>query len=169
MAEKHSAGSTPPLPPLVEPKPLKEVKTPPAPMSEDELVKAIAEAKAKKEAELQSEAKTPAETASREKHWVNPEFSAEILPAVAHAKTFEESVQGFMKAKLSPQDADDAFPQNEEATDKLPAATPEKPQTIPAMAVTPKETMAPPPKRQSNKTVEELMKLIDRAEAKTKK
>lgn len=37
--------------------------------------------------------------------------------------------------------------------------------TIPTEAVKPKETIAPPPKRNSNKTVEELMRVIDNAQA----
>lgn len=175
MAEKHSAARPPVIPPLVEPKPLKEPKTPPAPMSEDDLVQAIAQVKAKKETQTQAappEQKPITENeSSQEKHWMSPEFSAEILPAVARAKTFEESVQGFMESS-KPSDTAAAVPtEAEEKEDKLPAPTAqtEKPSTIPSMAVTPKETMAPPPKRQSNKTVEELMRVIDRAEKKMKK
>ena len=41
--------------------------------------------------------------------------------------------------------------------------------TIPPDAVKPKETIAPPPKQQSNKTVEELMKVIDQAQSGLKK
>ena len=38
--------------------------------------------------------------------------------------------------------------------------------TIPSEAVKPKETIAPPPKQSSNKTLEELMNMIDRAQNK---
>ena len=41
--------------------------------------------------------------------------------------------------------------------------------TIPVDAVKPKETIAPPPKKQSNKTVEELMRVIDQAQSGLKK
>lgn len=41
--------------------------------------------------------------------------------------------------------------------------------TIPAAAVKPKQTIAPPPKKSNNKTVEELMKVIDQAQSGLKK
>lgn len=40
--------------------------------------------------------------------------------------------------------------------------------TIPTEAVKPRETIAPPPKQQNNKTVEELMRVIDQAQSKIK-
>ncbi|MCL2054802.1 MAG: hypothetical protein FWG90_10280 [Oscillospiraceae bacterium] len=45
---------------------------------------------------------------------------------------------------------------------------PPKISTIPEMAVVPKETLAPPKKKKNNKTVEELMNLINSAESKLK-
>lgn len=41
--------------------------------------------------------------------------------------------------------------------------------TIPTAAIMPRETIAPPPKRQNNKTVEELMRVIDQAQSGIKK
>lgn len=41
--------------------------------------------------------------------------------------------------------------------------------TIPAEAVKPRETIAPPPKQANNKTLEELMRVIDRAQSDLKK
>lgn len=41
--------------------------------------------------------------------------------------------------------------------------------TIPTEAVKPKETIAPPPKKSNNKTLEELMRVIDNAQAASKK
>lgn len=55
-----------------------------------------------------------------------------------------------------------------------PAYTPEraaepKNAAIPAEAVKPRETIAPPPKQANNKTLEELMRVIDRAQSDLKK
>ena len=70
---------------------------------------------------------------------------------------FNDSVKAYYEKSYAP-----------EKTDDQPAPA-EIPKTIPEKAVIPKETLAPPKKKNSNKAVAELMSIIDAEETKLKK
>ena len=71
--------------------------------------------------------------------------------------SFEESVKSYYEKVVVPEDV------------KLPEPAVDETPTIPENAVRPKETLAPPKKKNSSKALAELMSIIDAEETKLKK
>ncbi len=86
----------------------------------------------------------------------------EQKPAEAKPSGFDESVKTFFTKSEKTEQAEEIAPAAESQSE-------EKPLTIPADAVVPKEKLAPPAKKKNNKKVEDLMALIDQAESSLKK
>lgn len=122
-------------------------KAPPAPMSESELVRAIAEVKAKKAMEAGHASDTDGQNIQAAQNTKDGNSGTAV-----HTGGNVPAAEG-----------------TKEPAKAAPAAVKKPASSIPKMAVKPSENIAPPPKKSSNKTVEDLMKVIDRAEAKMKK
>lgn len=86
----------------------------------------------------------------------------EQKPAETKPSAFDESVKTFFTKSDKTEQAKEIAPAAEAQSD-------EKPLTIPAEAVVPKEKLAPPAKKKNNKKVEDLMAFIDQAESNLKK
>ncbi|MDE6596721.1 MAG: hypothetical protein K2K44_12045 [Oscillospiraceae bacterium] len=78
-------------------------------------------------------------------------------PKAPKKSSFEESVKSYYEKVVVPEEAE------------LPKPVVEETPTIPENAVRPKETLAPPKKKNSSKALAELMSIIDAEETKLKK
>lgn len=78
-------------------------------------------------------------------------------PKAPKKSGFDESVKSYYEKVVVPEDV------------KLPEPVVEETSTIPENAVRPKETLAPPKKKNSSKALAELMSIIDAEETKLKK
>lgn len=148
---------------------------PVAPDNEEQSVDDLFEAAAAKARKSVVESREPISENDGEKGYARQTYGFDFgtkatdepaqKPAETKPSGFDESVKTFFTKSEKTEHAKEITPAATTASEEVP----EKPLTIPADAVVPKEKLAPPAKKKNNKKVEDLMAFIDQAESSLKK
>lgn len=147
---------------------------PVAPDNEEQSVNDLFEAAAAKARKSVIESREPVSENEGEKGYAKQTYGFDFLPkqneqeekpAETKPSAFDESVKTFFSKSEKTEQAKEIAPAAAQTAEEAS----EKPLTIPAEAVVPKEKLAPPAKKKNNKKVEDLMAFIDQAESSLKK